>query len=209
MQLRAYVVEDNEDVLHEISALLSRDGLCVEGFSRPEDVLHRGSPKGPDVVILDMRMPGLSGLDLLRILRARGVSAPFIFVSGESQPSEIIEAMRDRDSDFLLKPFSGEQLLSMVHAVLERYRQYQERAAMRAEASGWQEWFQLIKSRLSPREGVIFEYVMKGYSNREIADATSSKIDTIKKQRASIYLKFDVENLAGLLEASRRAGENF
>lgn len=194
-----FVVDDNAAILNEIRLLLAAEGYGVSAFENPVELLETTFPDTPLVVLLDMRMPHMSGLELRNALRDRGLSAPIVFISGESQPSEIVAAMRDPMADFLLKPFSRSDLLAALKGAFAR--DAGQRSALR-KAEERQRIASMIASsteRLSPREAQIFELVGKGFTNREIADVLDMKTDTVKKHRGSVYRKFGVANLAEML----------
>lgn len=204
-----FVVDDNATILKEIRLLLRAEGFEVSAFESPTEMLESTFPDTPFVVLLDMRMPHMSGLELRKCLRERGLSAPVVFISGESQPSEIVSAMRDPLADFLLKPFSKSELLTALEQAFAR--DAQQRSAMRnsQERQRIEAMIASSTESLSPREAQIFELVAKGFSNREIGVALDMKTDTVKKHRASVYRKFGVANLAEMLTfiAPRRTDE--
>jgi FixJ family two-component response regulator len=146
----------------------------------------------PAVVLLDMRMPGLNGLELQAKLDALGRKTPIIFISGESDKDEIIEAFRFGAVDFLLKPFNREKLCQVVEKALNMDRQRNQEfintdALRRSFAT------------LSAREQEIFVLIVQGLTNKGIGEVTGIQPGTAKKHRATIYQKFEVNTSAELI----------
>lgn len=191
-----YVIDDNADVLQQIALVLERAGHGVSRFLSPAEFLRhiqaQGAPVSPACLVLDMRMPGMSGLELQAALRAHGVRTPIVFVSGESQPREIIAALKAQAVDFLLKPFSAQDLCAAIDAALavDRDRLSNE-ATIRS--------IQAKRQLLSGREHEVFQLIIRGYSNKELAAELAVKPDTAKKYRASILAKFEVHSLSELM----------
>jgi FixJ family two-component response regulator len=113
-----FLVDDNHDMRFYLSDMLSQMGYTVDPFDNAQTFLDRSSDASPAVVLLDMRMPGLSGLQLLSKLEAMGRKTPIVFISGESDKDEIIEAFRSGAVDFLLKPFNREKLCLVIDKAL-------------------------------------------------------------------------------------------
>jgi FixJ family two-component response regulator len=195
-----FVIDDNEGILNEMRLLLEASGFLAQTFQNPAEFLDIALPATPFLILLDMRMPDTSGLYVQSALRERGLSAPIVFMSGESEPHEIILAMRDRRADFLLKPFSKDDLLVTVNRAFSRDA---EERVYDLQTSERQQVAVFVKSsigKLSIREQEIFNFIALGHSNREIALLLDMKTDTIKKHRASVYRKFEVSTFAELLQ---------
>ncbi len=188
-----FLVEDNHDMRFYLSDMLSQMGYTVDPFDNAQAFLGRSSDISPAVVLLDMRMPGLSGLQLQSQLEAMGRKTPIVYISGESDKNEIIEAFRMGAVDFLLKPFTREKLCLVIEKALvldqeQRQVQYSEDALKRSLAS------------LSRREKEIFLLVVQGMTNKGISEVTGIQAGTAKKHRATIYQKLDVSNTAELIQ---------
>ena len=191
-----YVIDDNADVLQQVALVLECAGHVVARFLNPTEFLRRMQqdvqPTSPACIVLDMRMPGMSGLELQAALRSNGTRTPIVFVSGESQPKEIIAALKADAVDFLLKPFSAQDLCTAVDAALA---QDEDRVSNEATIRSIQAKRQL----LSGREHEAFQLIIRGYSNKELAAELDVKPDTAKKYRASILAKFGVHSLSELM----------
>jgi FixJ family two-component response regulator len=187
-----YVIDDNADVLQQIGLLLERAGHHVYRFACPVEFLDRVRPIAHAAIVLDMRMPGMSGLELQAALRAKSVRTPIVFISGESQPKEIVAALKSQAVDFLLKPFSADDLRAAVALAIDHDRnRIKQENSSRSIATK--------RDLLSDRERAAFHLIIRGYSNKQVAAELAVKPDTAKKYRASILAKFQVSSLSELL----------
>jgi FixJ family two-component response regulator len=187
-----FLVDDNHDMRFYLSDMLILLGYTVDTFDNASAFLEKSMDISPAVVLLDMRMPGLNGLELQAKLDALGRKTPIIFISGESDKDEIIEAFRLGAVDFLLKPFNREKLCQVVDKALEMDRQRNQEfvntdALRRSFAT------------LSTREQEIFMLIVQGLTNKGIAEVTGIQPGTAKKHRATIYQKFEVNTSAELI----------
>ncbi|WP_231624506.1 response regulator transcription factor [Limnohabitans sp. 63ED37-2] len=167
-------------------------GYTVDTFENATAFLEKSMDISPAVVLLDMRMPGLNGLELQARLEALGRKTPIVFISGESDKDEIIEAFRLGAVDFLLKPFNREKLCQVVDKALDMDRQ-RNQEFINTDA--------LRRSfiTLSAREQEIFMLIVQGLTNKGIAEITGIQPGTAKKHRATIYQKFEVNTSAELI----------
>ena len=188
-----YLVDDSADVRLHLGDLLRRLGYSVETFADAEAFLKARRPASPAVILMDMRMPGLSGLQAQSRLLAQGWSTPVVFISGESHLHEGIQAMKQGAVDFLCKPFGREELVVAVDRALEVDRARQVSQRRRAE-------IERRLAELSRREREIFFLMLQGHPNREIAEITDVQAGTIKKHRAAVLEKMQVSGTAELLE---------
>ena len=187
-----YVIDDNADVLQQVALVLERAGHQVFRYLNPIEFLKNVRPSGPAAIVLDVRMPGMSGLELQAALKAKAVRTPIVFISGESQPKEIILALKAQAVDFLLKPFSADDLRTAVAVALDHdQRRLKQEDLVRS--------IQAKRELLSARERDAFHLIIRGYSNKELAAELDVKPDTAKKYRAAILAKFEVSSLAELL----------
>jgi FixJ family two-component response regulator len=187
-----YLVDDDASIRRAISGTLERLGYTVTVFDAPDDFLKSAVPVSPAVILLDMRMPGKSGVDVQAELLANNWRTPIIFISGESLPAQIVRVIKQGASDFLLKPFSMEALLRAVdtglaqdiaqHKVLLRSMNIQQRYDL-----------------LTPREKVVCNDILAGHSNKEIAEMSGSAAATIKLHRARVLNKMQVKSLSELI----------
>jgi two-component system response regulator FixJ len=150
------------------------------------------------VILLDIRMPEMSGLTLQIEMKRKGRETPIIFISGESQPSEIIEAMKQGAVDFLLKPFGLETLLLAVDMALQKDKVQQ---AQKTSALNVQERFM----RLTEKEREVCRWMVKGYGNKEIANINGSAPATVKLHRSRVLEKMGCASLPELLQMAMDA----
>lgn len=187
-----YLVDDNHDMCFYLSDMLMMLGYTVNTFDNATAFLENSMDISPAVVLLDMRMPGLNGLELQAQLDALGRKTPVVFISGESDRDEIIEAFRLGAVDFLLKPFNREKLCQVVDKALEMDRQ-------RNQAFVKTDVLKRSFATLSAREQEIFMLIVQGLTNKGIGELTGIQPGTAKKHRATIYQKFEVNTSAELI----------
>jgi len=188
-----YIVDDDPSVCQALSFALTSAGHQVHAFTRPDDLLALRHLEGPAAIVLDMRLQEISGVQVQAELLARGIAVPVVFISGQSQPHEIVESFRQGALHFLLKPFSTADLLNVVQEALQ-----QDQARLEREGHT-QRLVQLLKL-LTPREREVCRLMLKGYPNRDIAAAHGTVPGTVKLQRASVMDKLKVDKMADLAQ---------
>lgn len=194
-----YMVDDNPEIRDHLSALLQRYGYSVSSYDSAEDFIQRSIEVTPAVLLLDMHLPGLSGVELQKKLNAVGRGTPIIFISGESRNQEIIDSFRGGAVEFLWKPFPVDALLKAIDSAMEKDRVREDRM-LKSRALNQR----LI--RLTPREREFMLLMLDGHTNRDIAEIVGVTADNIKKYRASILDKMQVTSLAELIVMCREAG---
>ena len=194
-----YVVDDDASVRTAIGRLLRSVGLEIQLFASATEFLAFTRPERPGCVVLDVRMPRLSGLDLQQELAAAGAALPIIFVTGHADVPMSVRAMKAGAVDFLPKPFHDQDLLDAVQRAIaadrERRRHESELAAVRN-----------VYETLTPREREVLSYVVSGALNKQIAGSLGTSEKTIKVHRARIMDKMGVESLADLVRLAGRLG---
>lgn len=191
------VIEDDDSLRISVTNLLRFAGYQVRCWQDAVAFLDHLPQAVPAVIITDMRMPGMTGLELHAALLTKGRKIPIIYMSGESSIPQGIQAMKLGAVDFLVKPFSREDLLNAVITGLEK-----DRVAMR----------QLIERRrfeeqvrnLSPREREVLHLLLKGFSNPEIVTALNISLPTAKQYKTQIMAKTGVRSLSQLMQLSRK-----
>ncbi len=186
-----YIVDDDAAMCQALSFALTSAGHSVHAFRTPQPLLELGTLPGPAAILLDMRLHEQSGVEVQAQLQARGQQTPVIFMSGQSQPHEIVQSFRQGALHFLLKPFSTADLLAVLDEALQRD---QARRAREAQA---QRLLTLLE-RLTPRERAVCRLMLKGYPNRDIAAAHGTVPGTVKLQRASVMEKLQVDKMSAL-----------
>jgi FixJ family two-component response regulator len=186
------VVDDDRSVRQAIRSLLESVGMAVEDFSSAEDFLDYAADGSVGCLILDVRMPGIGGLDLFQILEKRGRNIPVVFVTGHGDVPMSVRAMKQGAIDFLQKPFNEQELLDAVGKALEEDRTRSE-VRQRAEAVAAR-----IAS-LTPRELEVMKLIVEGYSNREVGRILGAAENTVKIHRARVMKKMEAGSLPELV----------
>jgi len=188
-----YLIDDDPSVCRSLAFTLSSSHYSVQTFDGPRAFLRDSLPISPAVILLDMRMPEMSGTELQNCLLQSGRETPIIFISGESQPTEIIVAMKQGAIDFLLKPFSMESLVTAIENGLSRDRMRQNNLIRDMD-------IRQRFNRLTEKEQEICRLMIKGYGNKEIAELNGSAPSTVKLHRSRVFDKMGVETLPELIE---------
>lgn len=191
-----FLIDDNEELLSDLERTLSFGGYTVYAFSDPAQFLEKFSPVVPAVLLMDMRMPNLSGIEIQEHLIAGGNKMPIIFMSGESTDSQIVKAFKNGANDFLLKPFGRESLLETVAKAIEQDAVVMQGLIQKAQLS------EKLKS-LSPRERQVFELLAKGYGNRELVEAIGISLPTAKQYKSEVMYKLRLRSLAELIALNK------
>ena len=194
-----FVVDDDALIRDSLKQLVKSVGLQVETFSSTQAFLDTELPDTPSCLILDIRMPGLSGLDLQDELVKRGISIPIIFITGHGTVPMSVRAMKAGAVDFLQKPFEDQELLDIIHHAIEQNKQ------TRIYQTEINEIEQHIKS-LTLREHEILVLVTAGMLNKQISYDLKLSENTVKTHRARIMQKMEVESFAELVRATEKAG---
>jgi FixJ family two-component response regulator len=186
-----FVVDDDPSVLRSLGRMFQVKGYAVECFAHPRRLLERESWAGPGCVVVDLRMPELSGLELQQELQRRGWRHPLVFISAHGDVPAAVTAMKAGAVDFLPKPFTTEQLLAAVECALARDR---------AARASWEEREQIRArfSTLSPREWQVCRMVARGLIDKQIAAEQGTAEQTVGRQRRRILEKLSVESAVEL-----------
>lgn len=196
MQGHVYLIEDNADIRRHLKAMLERFGLSVYEFEAAEEFLAQEMLAAPGVVILDMALPGANGISAFAAMQQRAWTTPVVFVSGQSEPTEIIDAMKMGADNFLWKPIAADKLIDAVKkAIALDKEQVRERNRQSSLRERWDE--------LTDREKEICKLVINGFQNSQIARQLDVMPDTIKKHRARILEKVAVKSVPDLVNLFR------
>jgi FixJ family two-component response regulator len=194
-----YVVDDDVSVRTALGRLLKSVGVTVKTFSSAQEFLNQATPEESGCLIVDLRMPGMSGLDLQDQLNVRQLSLPVIFLTGYGTVPASVRAMKAGAVDFLEKPVDDQTLLDAVLKALER-----DRRARLNQAE-----VQAIKQRvasLTPREYEVLTFIISGSLNKQVAAELGTTEKTIKVHRARIMEKMQCSSLAELVRLAQKAG---
>jgi len=186
-----YLIEDDADLRESLAALLEASGYVPRGFASAEDFLASGVSERPACAVVDLRLPGMSGLDLQRKLHDEQPHLPVIVVTGHGDVATARAALRTGALDFLEKPVQPEELMEAVAAALESDAQALERARER-------EQMRERLGRLTPREREVFQRITDGLHNREIAVELGISPRTVEVHRARLMDKLNARRVADL-----------
>jgi len=194
-----FIIDDDASIRKSLSRLLRSAGYTAETFASAEEFLGREHFNGIGCLLLDVQMPGLSGMDLQKELHKADYHMPIIFITGHGDIPMSVEAMKKGAVDFLIKPFDDRKLLQAVESAIERNRQ------TRAE---YDETLDIRKriELLTPRENEILRYVITGMLNKQIALKLDIAEKTIKIHRGRIMEKLRVHSVADLVRLAEKAG---
>jgi FixJ family two-component response regulator len=192
-----YVIDDDRMIREGMQSLIRSVGLRAETFASARDFLLAKRLDAPACLILDVRMPEVSGLDLQRKLKEANIHIPVIFLTGHGDIPMSVRAMKEGAQEFLTKPVRGQDLLDAVQKAVERDRgQRKERAE-----------FEELRSRfdsLTPREKQVLDLVVAGLLNKQIADELGMSELTVKTHRAHVMEKTNADSLAHLVRMSEK-----
>jgi len=194
-----FVVDDDADVRSSLSLLLETALLKSACFSNAEEFLSACGANPCGCLILDVRMPGMGGLQLQDELAMRQMQLPIIFLTGFADIPMTVGAMRKGATNFMTKPVNGAVLLDHVHIALETNRLQREANAIRSQ-------FEVLLSRLTPREREVLALALSGMPNKTISRELAISVRTIEGHRAQIFLKLGIDSLIELAQQAASAG---
>jgi len=194
-----FVIDDDASVRTSLSRLLTAMGFRTETFGSAEDFLTRKRHEGVGCLILDVRMPGLTGVDLQDELARADYSIPIVFITGHGDIPMGVNAIKKGAIDFIPKPFDDEQLLNAVKSAIEKHRQERKLQAERNDI------LRRVKL-LSPREYEIFQSIITGKLNKQIGYSLNIAEKTVKVHRGRVMEKLEVNSVAELVRLAEKAG---
>jgi len=187
-----YLIDDDDAIRRSLSRMLADVGYDVFDYNSATSFLSNIRVVSPAVILLDMQMPDLSGLELLDCLEKNGSTTPIIFLSGQSHPQQIVKGLKKGALDFLFKPFNLEELLNAIQTALEYDRKQFKRILKTSE----------IKQNfllLTPREKEVFSLLVSGLMNKEIAQQLGTTDATIKVHKARVMEKMRAGSVQDLV----------
>ncbi len=192
-----FVIDDDASMRDAVSRLLNAVGLTVQTFASAREFLGGRLPDVPGCAVLDVRLPGLSGLDLQREMVERGIHIPVIFITGHGDIPMSVQAMKAGAVEFLTKPFRDQDLLDAVRSGIQLDRQGRKE---RAELAELREGLR----QLTPREREVMSLVVAGLLNKQIALRLGTSEKTIKIHRSHVMQKMRADSLADLVRMSQK-----
>ncbi|HTP24762.1 MAG TPA: response regulator transcription factor [Anaeromyxobacteraceae bacterium] len=192
-----FVVDDDESVREALKSLLRSVGLRVEVFASAPEFLARPRSEGPACLVLDVRLPGLSGIELQRALVERNLYIPIVFLTGHGDIPMTVRAIKAGAVEFLTKPFHDQELLDAIQQALAQDSVARQGRAVIAELRGRYE-------ALTPRERDVFGLVVQGLLNKQIAAELGTSEITIKQHRGQLMRKMQADSLADLVRMAEK-----
>ena len=196
---KAFIVDDDPSVLNSLARLVRGAGIQVESFSSSQEFLKCEDRASPACLLLDVAMPGLSGLQVQQSLTNSGNPIPVIFISGHADTPTAVTAMKAGAVDFLSKPVRAKTLLEAIERALAKDEEAQRERKQLAE-------FQSRFEQLTPREVEVLKHVLAGNLNKQIALALGTVEQTIKIHRGRVMFKMGVDSVASLVRMAGTLG---
>ena len=195
-----FIIDDDPSMRGALEDLVNTVGLEVHAFAAPQEFLQCKRPDVPGCLVLDVRLPGMSGLTFQNELAKEGLALPVIFITGHGDIPMSVRAMKAGAVEFLAKPFHDQDLLDAIHTAIERDRKRRGEAVLLAE----------LRERLgtlSERERQIMVLVVTGRPNKQIAAELSLSEMTVKVHRGQVMRKMEAKSLPDLVRMADRLGE--
>ena len=192
-----YVIDDDPSIREAVTSLIRSVGMSVQAFGSAKEFMTSKRPNAPACLVLDVRMPGLSGLELQRELTDAGIGIPIIFITGHGDIPMSVRAMKAGAVEFLTKPFRDQDLLDAIKQAIDRDRELRKQQAGIADLRDRFE-------RLTPREREVMELVVAGLLNKQVAVRLGISEITVKLHRHQVMEKMKADSLADLVRMSEK-----
>ena len=184
-----YLIEDDASQRDSIESLLVYKGYIVKSYSAANNFLKNVPFERPAIVISDIRLPDISGVELYQALIEKNINIPIIFISGEASIQQSVDAMKQGAIEFLVKPFEIDELINAltkaIHIELKEIN------------------LNLLSENLSPREREVYKLLLKGHNNQELIDKLHLSLPTVKQYKSEVMRKLNVKSLSKLIELAK------
>ena len=194
-----FIVDDDRSVRTALARLMRSRKLRAETFASAQEFLDREPPDAPGCIVLDLKMPGVTGLELQEDLTTAGINLPIVFLTGHGDVPASVTAMKGGAVDFFEKPVDEDELMDAIKQAVEWDVHTRERRIEQIEVQG-------RLNSLTPREHQVFSSVVQGSLNKQIASNLGMSEKTVKVHRARVMQKMQAESLAGLVRLAERTG---
>ncbi len=188
-KITIHLIEDDASQRDSIESLLNFKGYITKSYSKAKDFLNNAHFERPAIVISDIRLPDMSGVELHQALIEKDINIPIIFISGEASIQQSIDAMKQGAIEFLVKPFEIDELTDAVtkaiHIELKEIN------------------LNLLLKNLSPRELEVYRLLVEGFNNQELLDKLHLSLPTVKQYKSEVMRKLNVKSLSKLIELAR------
>ena len=189
------VVDDDEAMRHSLQWLLESSGYQTDLYANADDFLHNQASNETSCMLLDVRMPGMSGLELQKELQRRTIFIPIVIITGHGDIDMAVQAMKAGAIDFIEKPFNDDSLLNAIEKAVNTNQNHLDKKIIQAK-------IQQHLQQLTPREHEVMEMVTQGYANKKIATDLGVTTKTIEAHRAKVMEKMQAASLAELVRMS-------
>ena len=188
-KITIHLIEDDVSQRGSIESLLAFKGFITKSYNTAKDFLQTLPFERPAIVIVDIQLPDISGVDLHRMLLEKNINPPIIFISGEASIQQSIDAMKQGAIEFLVKPFDIDELINAVTK------------AIRIELKEIN--LNVLLKNLSPRELEVYNLLLQGLNNQELIDKLHLSLPTVKQYKSEVMRKLKVNSLSKLIELAR------
>jgi FixJ family two-component response regulator len=188
-RITVHLIEDDASQRDSIESLLNFKGYITKSYSKAKDFLKNAHFQRPAIVISDIRLPDISGIELHHALMEKNINIPIIFISGEASIQQSIDAMKQGAIEFLVKPFEIDALIDAVKKAIDIELK---------EVN-----LNLLLENLSPREREVYKLLVEGFNNQELLDKLHLSLPTVKQYKSEVMRKLNVKSLSKLIELAK------